>query len=138
MVGLMQGWLRIVIAVALLGHGIAYLPYGFVPGQVVKAWKGNSRLLSSLLDSVRVETAVHVLFVTAGVVMVAVALAIAFAPWTPGWWRPLAVVGSIVGVAGFVVFWDGQRRLLVQEGVIGAVISLTLLGVAIALPKAFG
>jgi hypothetical protein len=134
----MQGWLRLVIAFVVLGHGIAYLPYAFVPGQVVKAWKGSSQLMGSVLAADRVGAAAHALFITAGFAMVAVAVAIAFAPWIPGWWRPLAIVGSLAGLAGFAAFWDGQRALLVEEGVIGVAISLILLGVAVALPAAFG
>jgi hypothetical protein len=70
--------------------------------------------------------------------MIAVAVAIALAPLIPGWWRPLAIVGSFAGLAGFAAFWDGQGQLLVQEGVIGVALSLILLSVAIAVPKAFG
>ena len=134
----MPGWLRFVIAFVVFCHGIAYLPYGFVPGQVVKEWKGSSQLLGSVLTPDRVHVAVQVLFLTAGAAMCAVAVAIALAPWVPGWWRPLAIVGSVAGLAGFAAFWDGQGHLLVQEGVIGVALSLILLSVAIAVPKAFG
>lgn len=134
----MPGWLRFVIAFVVLCHGIAYLPYGFVPGQVVKEWKGRSQLLGGVLTPDKVHASVPVLFVMAGAAMIAVAAAIALAPLIPGWWRPLAIAGSVAGLAGFAAYWDGQGRLLVQEGVIGAALSLILLTVAIAVPKAFG
>ncbi len=73
----------------------------------------------------------------AGIVTLACAVAIGFAPSVPGWWRPLAIVGAAVGIAGFAVFWDGQTQLLVPEGAIGAVISLILLVSAIAFAGAF-
>lgn len=38
----MPGWLRFVIAFVVFCHGIAYLPYGFFPDQIVKQWKGRS------------------------------------------------------------------------------------------------
>jgi len=134
----MPGWMRLVIAVLVFAHGVAYLPYGFVPGEVVKEWKGSSRLLGRVLTSDSVHTDVRVLFLTAGAAMVAVAVAIALDPWVPGWWRPFAILGSLAGIAGFATFWDGQRRLLVKEGVIGLALSLVLLSVAVALPRAFG
>lgn len=133
----MPDWLRFLIAFVVLCHGIAYLPYGFFPDQVVNQWKGSSRLLGSFLTPARVRAAVPVLFVTAGAAMIAVAAAIALAPLIPGWWWPLAIVGSVAGLVGFAAFWDGQGRLLVQEGVIGVALSLILLSAAIALPKAF-
>ena len=52
----------------------------------------------------------------------------AVAPLVPGWWRPLAVVGAGIGIAAFAVFWDGQTRLLFEEGAIGVVVSAILLG----------
>ena len=36
-------------------------------------------------------------------------------------------------MAAFAVFWDGQTKLLLQEGAIGAVVSFILLVSAIAL-----
>lgn len=65
------------------------------------------------------------------VATLACAATIGFAPLVPGWWRPLAINGATVGIDGFVVFWDGQTRLLVEEGGIGALVSLILLGSAI-------
>jgi fluoride ion exporter CrcB/FEX len=73
------------------------------------------------------------LHVTAGIVLLACAVAIALAPSLPGWWRPLAITGAALGLVAFSVFWDGQTRLLFEEGVIGAVVSLVLLIGAIAL-----
>jgi hypothetical protein len=80
---------------------------------------------------------VPVLHVIAGVAILASAVAIAFASSGTGWWSPLAIVGTVAGLAGFAVFWDGQTRLLVEEGAIGAGLSLILLMGAIALPRAF-
>lgn len=49
-----------------------------------------------------------------------------------------AIVGAALGLAGFAVFWDGQARLVVEEGAIGAAMSLVLLVSAIEFPGAFG
>ena len=59
-------------------------------------------------------------------------------PWAPGWWRPLAITGGAIGVAAFLSFYDGQIKLVVQEGGIGLLASLAPLLVALALPGAFG
>jgi len=46
-----------------------------------------------------------------------------------------AVVSFLI--VAFAVFWDGQTQFLLQQGAIGAAISLTLLVSAIAFPQAF-
>jgi hypothetical protein len=43
----------------------------------------------------------------------------------------------VAGIAAFAVFWDGQARLVFEEGVVGALISLCLIVGAIAFPGAF-
>jgi hypothetical protein len=40
-------------------------------------------------------------------------------------------------MGAFAVFWDGQTRLLVEEGAIGALVSLILPGAALQFPLAF-
>ena len=72
--------------------------------------------------------------IAAGVTVIACAVAIAAARWAPGWWRPLATAGALLGLVGFAVFFDGQVGLLVEEGG-GAVISLVILVGAIALGR---
>jgi hypothetical protein len=39
-----------------------------------------------------------------------------------------------LGVAAFAVFWDGQTTLLIEEGAIGALVSLALVAVAVIFP----
>lgn len=90
-------------------------------------------LLGGVIDSDGAKTLLAALDIGAGVTVVACALAIAATPWAPGWWRPLAIAGGLLGLAAFAVFLDGQAGLLVQEGGIGAVISLALLAGGIAL-----
>ena len=77
------------------------------------------------------------LHVIAGIATIACAFAIGFAPSVPRWWRPFAITGASVGIAAFAVFWDGQTRLLVEEGAIGAVVSVILLATATMLPGMF-
>jgi len=100
-------------------------------------WQGRSRLLGGAVSGDRLNTLVRALHLVAGAAILSCAAAIAVAPSAPGWWRPLAIVGAAIGLGAFVVFYDGQARLLVVEGAIGAVASLILLVTAIAIPEAF-
>ena len=134
----MTPWLRFLIAFVVFCHGFVYVRIGSVLPGPIKEWRGSSRLLGSAVTDGQLKALVVGLHVIAGIATLACAVAIGFAPWIPGWWRPLAIAGAAVGIAGFAVFWDGQTRLLFQEGAIGAVLSLILLGGAIAFPRAFG
>ena len=85
-------------------------------------------------DSLRsMSIALHV---AAGLVAMGCAGAMAGASAAPGLWRPLAMSGGTIGLLAFAVFWDGQTQLLLNEGAIGAIISLALLLGALAFPRA--
>ncbi len=134
---MMNSWLRYLIALVVGAHGFVYLRVEqFAPSQL-KGWQG-SVLLGSVMSGDGVRTLLTVLDVSAGVVILACALAIAGARRVPGWWRPLAIVGGLLGLAAFAVFVDGQARLIVEEGGIGAAISFVLLAGAVAAGGAFG
>jgi hypothetical protein len=105
---------------------------------MVKGWRGRSWLLGSVLTGDRLWAMLVVLHVGAGILILASGVAIALPAQAPGWWAPLAIVGSALGVAGFAVFWDGQTGRIAEEGGIGAAISLALLLAAVAFPGAFG
>ena len=129
----MAPWLRYLIAFVVFAHGFVYVRIGSVLPGPIKAWRGRSWLLSDTVTGDQLRRVVVSLHVAAGIALLACAVAIALAPWLPGWWRPLAITGAAIGVVAFTVFWDGQTRLLFEEGVIGAVVSLVLLIGAIAL-----
>jgi hypothetical protein len=74
--------------------------------------------------------------VIAGIAILGCVAAIGLASLFPGWWRPLAVAGSVVGLLAFAVFWDGQT-LLLEEGALGAVISVLVLMGALVFRTAF-
>jgi len=134
---LMSPWLRYLIAFVVGGHAFIYLRIGPVAAQTIREWTGSSWLLGSMVTGGRLTALVIVLNVIAGIATLGCAVAIGVDPLLPGWWRPLAVVGAALGIAAFAVFWDGQTRLLFEEGAIGAVVSLILLASAIAFPLAF-
>jgi hypothetical protein len=134
----MSPWLRYLIAFVVFCHGFIYLRIGPTIADTLKEWKGSSWLLGGTVTDGRLKTLVITLNIIAGLVTLACAVAIAFAPSLPGWWRPLAFCSAVVGVLAFAVFWDGQRNLLFEEGGIGAIVSLALFVVALALPQVFG
>jgi hypothetical protein len=133
----MTPWLRYPIAFVVACHGFVYVLLLFVP-EVLTGWRGRSWLLGGALTGDRLRAVALALHVGAGAAILASGAAIGLAAWAPGWWRPIAIVGAALGLAGFAVFWDGQAGRVVEEGGIGAAISLVLLAVALALPGAFG
>lgn len=133
----MDPLLRYVIAFVVAAHGLTYIPFGLlVPGRL-EGWRGRSWLLGDAVSSDAFGTLVVVLHVMAGIAIFLCACSIAFAPSYPGLWRPLGVLGATSGLAAFIVFWDGQPRLVVEEGAVGALISLMLLVSAVAFGGAF-
>lgn len=130
----MTFWLQLAVALMVFFHGVIYVAVGSTLPGPITAWKGESWLLGGLVGSDRLTALAIALHVTAGVMLIGAAVAIGFAPALPGWWRVLAAIGGVVGVAAFGVFWDGQIAELFEEGVGGAVISLVLVTAAVALP----
>ena len=133
----MQPWLRYVIAFVVFAHGFVYVRIGSVLPGPIQAWRGTSWVLGDGCTGDQLRRLVVLLHVAAGIVILACAVAIAFAPYQPAWWRPLAIIGATIGLVAFAVFWDGQALLLFEEGVIGAVVSLLLLVGAIVFSRAF-
>jgi hypothetical protein len=97
-----------------------------LPGPIT-ARRGTSWVLGDRFTGDQLTRLVVSLHVAGGIAILASAVAIAFAPSVPGWWRPLAITGAVIGLVAFAVFWDGQTHLLFEEGAIGAVVSLLLL-----------
>jgi hypothetical protein len=133
---LMSPWVRYLIAFVVFCHGFIYVRIGWVLPGPVKEWRGRSWLLGDAIAGEQLTTLIVGLHVIAGIVVLACAAAIGFAPSLPGWWRPLAIVGAAFGIAAFAAFWDGQTGLLLEEGAIGAAVSLMLLVSAMTLPRA--
>jgi hypothetical protein len=128
---------RYLIAFVVGRHGCTHLPFGLVVAGALKGWRGRSWLLGSALAGDRLTALTAALHVGAGVAILASGAAIGLAAWAPGWWRPLAVVGAALGLAGLAVFWDGQTRRVVEDGAIGAALSLLLFVSAITFPRAY-
>lgn len=120
----MPSWLRYVLAFVVFAHGFVYARVGAVLPRDIPRWSGRSRLLGSALTGQGLIVLSRALHVTAGILILACAVALAFEHPS---WRGLAVAGSVVGLVAFAVFWDGQVTFLAEEGVIGVGASLALL-----------
>ncbi len=125
---------RYLIASVVASHGITYTMYAALNGQTLAGWRGSSWLLGSVATANTLKTLTLALWVMAGVGFIAAGIAIAFPSSFQGFWPPLAIGASLVGLLSFAALWDGQVQLLARQGFIGAVLSLIILICAIVLP----
>jgi hypothetical protein len=133
----MTHWTQYLAALLVFCHGLVYIGVGAMLPAPVTGWNGHSWLLGYSITTSQLTKLSIGLYLLAGITTLACAVSIGL-PWVfPGWWRPLAIAGAAVGIVAFAVFWDGQTRLLIEEGALGAIISLVLLVVAMAFRPAF-
>lgn len=134
----MKPWLRYLIATVIAAHGFIYLRFGLggLP-DALKDWRATSWLLGRSITGDRLKVLAFGLSLAAGLATLACGAAIAFPGPFHGLWRPLAIVGAVLGIVFFAVFWDGQTERLVNQGAIGVAVSALLLALAILFPRAF-
>jgi hypothetical protein len=133
----MTSWVHYLAAFLLFCHGFVYVRIGSILPAPIKGWNGSSWLLGNSISTSQLTKLSIGLHVVAGIALLACVASIGLASVIPGWWRPFAIVGSLVGIVAFAVFWDGQTRLLLEEGGLGALMSLLVLAGAIVFPTAF-
>lgn len=131
----MDPWLRYLVGLFVGFHGLVYLvaPYWLNLG----AWKGTSALLGSAIAGDTLKLLSSSLWIVAGAGLLGAGITIAFAPLIPSLWRPLAIGAGVVGALSFTLFWDGQASMLVDEGVVGMVLSVVVASGAALFPRAF-
>ncbi len=120
----MAAWLRYLVAFLMFAHGFVYIRVGGALPGTVQGWNGRPWLLGHAITGGALITLLRAVHVAAGIAIVACAVGIALNHPS---WRTFAILGSAVGLVAFATFWDGQTRLLFDEGAVGAVISLGLL-----------
>lgn len=131
----MTPWLRYLIAVVVFCHGFIYVRIGAVLPGPIKDWKGSSALLGGIVAGDPLIALVRAVHVIAGIAILVCAVGLAVAA---PWWRLFAIGGASVGLVAFAFFWDGQTKLLFEEGVIGVAVSAALLLAALIFPQPFG
>jgi hypothetical protein len=132
----MTSWIQYLAAFLLFCHGFVYVRLGSMLPAPIKGWNKSSWLLGNSITTPQLTKLSVGLHVIAGIAILGCVAAIGLASLFPGWWRPLAVAGSVVGLLAFAVFWDGQT-LLLEKGALGAVISVLVLMGALAFRTAF-
>ncbi len=104
---------------------------------ISQGWRGSSAALGGVVSRDNLMDLTVGLWVLAGLGLLVAASMIVFPSLAPGIWRPLAVGAALVGAASFVVFFDGQTQLFVNQGGVGLIISLGIAAGASAFPQAF-
>jgi hypothetical protein len=132
----MKPWMQYLVAFVVFCHGFVYVRIGSMLPAPVEGWNGRSWLLGDAISNPQLTTLTVSLHVIAGIAMLSCAVAIGVPSLLPGWWRPLAIAGAVLGIV-LAVFWDGQTGLLFDEGGLGAFISILILIGAITFPTAF-
>ena|SRR5664279_83118 len=133
----MTAWLRYLIAFVVGCHGFTNIPCGLlVPARLIE-WQGRSRLLGGAVSGDRLNTLVRALHRGGGSRHSRLRSRHRGRPVGPRMVPSAGHRRRSHWSGAFVVFYDGQARLLVVEGAIGAVASLILLVTAIAIPEAF-
>lgn len=131
-------WIRYLIALVVGVHGLVYLNVirGWFPG-IFEGWMGISLVLGNTLTGDSLKTLTLAVWLIAGIGLICAGVTILFTPSMPGLWRPLTIGASLLGILGFAFFWNGQTQRLVDQGLIGAILSLVILSDTIAFPQAF-
>jgi hypothetical protein len=126
-----MAWTHYAAASAVLLHALVYLGIGSQLPAPVSGWSGRSWLLRDAISPAHTARLSVMLHVTAGIAMLGSAGAIALAPQAPEYWRPVSIVAGGIGIVAFLVFYDGQPARLVDEGGLGALLSVVLVLTAV-------
>jgi hypothetical protein len=121
--------LRVLVGIFVVLHGLVHLWYftlgrGLVEFQPEMGWTGKSWILSSLFEDSTIRSLASVLFVLATIAFVISGIGIFF---RAEWWRPVIIASAVFSSAIIILFWDGNRQLLVQKGLVGLLINLVIL-----------
>jgi len=121
--------LRSLIGVFLILHGLVHLLYFGQSQRVFELvegmlWPEDSWAFSKLLEykATRLLASISCLLAALGFVVGGVAILIHQA-----WWRPVVVASAAFSSVIFVLFWDGRKQNLDNQGVIAILINLAIL-----------
>ena len=134
MVAVLSPGMRNLLAFLVFVHGLIYLWGAAGLPDAIAGWQG-SMLTGDFIGRAAVGGLIVGLHVLAGLFFIALSGAIAFAPGLHGAWRPVTAAAAIVGLTAFAVLWDGRLGALIEQGVVGAAISLLLLVAVLRLPE---
>jgi hypothetical protein len=125
----MDGMLRILFGIFIILHGLVHL---FYFGQSMRyfelspefVWPDGSWAFKKLLSVENNRTLAGILLVIGTVIFLLGG--IVFFLHQP-WWGTVVISASAFSTVIFVLFWDGQAKMLSEKGFIGILINLALL-----------
>lgn len=125
--------LQILTGIFIILHGLVHLWYvvlslNWVEFQPDMGWTGRSWLLSGVLQDPAMRTTSAVLFIASAIAFVISGVGILI---NVDWLDTVIMISAILSTMVLVVFWDGSLDMIVQKGLIGVLINLTIIAITI-------
>jgi hypothetical protein len=127
--------LRFIVGLFIVLHGLVHLLYaahsrGLFELRTDLRWPEGSWAFSRLLGEKATRLLASIAYLLAGVGFVAGGIGI-FAG--QDWWRPVVAGSAAFSAAIMVLFWDGKKQRLSDQGLIAVLINLAILAAVIVL-----
>lgn len=120
--------MNIFFGIFLLLHGLVHMWYvtlsqGWVAFQADMGWTGQSWMLSGLFSESVTKWLATLLFVLAAIVFATSGVGkLLNQDWARAWIAPAAIISALT----ILIFWDGRFQYIVQKGLIGLMIDISL------------
>lgn len=127
--------MTIIFGIIMILHGLVHLLYAGQSGRFFELrpgmlWPDGSWTFSNLVGSetTRLLSTVSLALAALGFIVGGLGLLL-----HQSWWRPASIGAAIVSAVIFLLFWNGKLQALDDQGGIGLLISLVLLGIVLLL-----
>ena len=125
--------LLVFFAIFLVLHGLVHLLYmgqsqRYFELQPGLTWPDGSWVFSRFLSVESVRLTASVLLVLAALAFAGGGLGLLL---KQGWWRPLVVGAAALSSLVYLLFWDGTSQRLDNQGFIGILLNLAVLGLVL-------
>ena len=126
-------FVRWALGIFIVLHGLVHLWYltlsqGLVEFQAEMGWTGSSWLLSAFLGDPALRWLATALYTVATLGFLAGGLGLVA---QQDWWELITIAAAAISAVTIVLFWDGGTQMLVQKGLIGFLIDITILTVLV-------
>ena len=126
-------FVRWALGIFIVLHGLVHLWYltlsqGLVEFQAEMGWTGRSWLLSAFLGDPALRWLSTALYAVATLGFLAGGLGLVA---QQDWWELITIAAAAISAVTIVLFWDGGTQMLVQKGLIGFLIDITILTVLV-------
>jgi hypothetical protein len=128
---------RFLIGLFIILHGLVHLWYFALGQRLVEfkpemGWIGKSWIFSNLLGGSITGVLASSLFVLAAIAFVISGFGIFF---RAEWWWQMLVGSALLSSVILLLFWDGGMQRIVQKGLIGFLISISILFILLILKR---